>query len=89
MEKEIPPKWKEQCSIQIKSANIHNTLPRPANSNGRFVLKLKRGFKYRGQAYFKPVHSHAIYQLPNYKKTLNSFYICNQEDVKSNEILTF
>ena len=36
------------CNIPIKAANICNILPRPADPNGLFVVKLKRNLQYKG-----------------------------------------
>ena len=54
------------CNIPIEIANICNILPRPSDSNGLIVVKLKRDLKYRGYVYFEPVCPNIIYQAPNY-----------------------
>ena len=40
------------CNIPIETANICNILPRPADSNGLIVVKLKQDLKYRVHVYF-------------------------------------
>ena len=34
------------CNILIETSNIYSTLPRPADSNGLIVVKLRRDLKY-------------------------------------------
>ena len=62
------------CNIPIESANICNILPRPPDSNGLIVVKLKRELKDRGYVYFETVRPNVIYQVLNYLKTHNKFY---------------
>ena len=62
------------CNIPNEAANICNILPRPADSNGLIVVKLKRDLKYRGYVYFEPVRPNVICQALNYLKTHNKFY---------------
>ena len=60
------------CNVPIEAATICNILPRPADSNGQIVVKLKQDLKYRGSVYFEPVRPDVIYQAINYLKTINS-----------------
>ena len=62
------------CNIPIEVANICNILPRPADSNGFIVVKLRQDVKYRGYVYFESVRPNIIYWTPNYLKTHNKFY---------------
>ena len=39
-------------NIPIEAVNICNILPRPADSNGLIVVKLKQDLKYRVHVYF-------------------------------------
>ena len=39
------------CNIPIETANMCNILPRPADSNGLIVVKLKQDLRYRGYVY--------------------------------------
>ena len=50
------------CNVPIESENVCDILPRPADSNGLIVVKLKRDLKYRGHVYFEPVRPHVIYE---------------------------
>ena len=79
------------CNVPIESKSICNILPRPADSNGLIVVKLKRDLKYRGHVYFEPVRPQAIYQALNYLKVHNNFYedISIQEGLTGNEMLNF
>ena len=56
-------------------------MPRPADSNGLIVVRLKRDLKYRGCVYFEPVRPSVIYQALNYLKTHTKFY----EDISISE----
>lgn len=58
------------CKFTIVAANLCNTLPRPAVSNGLIAAKLKRDLKYSGHVYFHPVRPHMII---NYSKSHNNF----------------
>ena len=60
--------------MPIKLAELCNILPRPADSNGLNVIKLKRDLIYRGYVYFEPVRPCAIYQTHNYTNSHNKFY---------------
>ena len=40
--------------IPIVAANICNILPKPADSSGFIVVKLKRDLQDRGHVYFEP-----------------------------------
>ena len=53
------------CNIPIEAANIWNILPRPADSNGLIVIKLKRDLKYRGYIYFESVCPNVMYKALN------------------------
>ena len=79
------------CNVLIETANICNILPRPANSNGLIVVKLKRDLKYRDYVYFKPGRPNVIYEALNYLKAHNTFYedISISEGLSSKEIINF
>ena len=64
------------CNIPFEAANICNSLPRPADSNGLIVVKLKQDLKYRGYIYFEPVCPNVTHQALSYlKHTINSMKI--------------
>ena len=79
------------CNIPIKAGNICNILPRPADSNGLIVVKLKRDLKYRGYLYFEPVCPNVIYEPLHYLKTHNKFYenISVSKGLSSKEMINF
>ena len=62
------------CNIPIETSDICSILPRPADSNGLIVVKLKRDLKYKGYVYFEPVRPNVIYQALNYLKIHNKFH---------------
>ena len=39
------------CNIPIDVVDVGNTLPRPADSNGIIIVKLKGKLQYRGHVY--------------------------------------
>ena len=61
-------------NVPIESTDICNVLPRPADSNGLIVAKLKRDLKYRGYIHFELVSPSTIYQPSDYLKSHNKFY---------------
>ena len=49
------------CNIPISDIDSNcNSLPRPADSNGVIVVKLKRKVEYRGHVLFEPVRPRII-----------------------------
>ena len=78
-------------NIPNEAANIFNILPRLADSNGLFVVKLKQDLKYRDYVYFEAVRPNVIYQALNYLKTHNKFYedISISEGLSSKEMINF
>ena len=61
-------------NISTETSNTCNFFPRPADSNGLIVVKLKRDLKYKGYDFFEAVCPNAIYQALNYLKTHNKLY---------------
>ena len=59
--------------MPIESGKICNVLPRPADSNGLMVAKLKRGLKYWGNVYFEPIRPFVICQALDYFNHITSF----------------
>ena len=72
-----------QCNDPIDVVYICNTLPRPADSNGIVIVKLKRKFQNRGRTYFESVRPDIIFRLLQYLKLNNSLYYDIEIDVKS------
>ena len=46
-------------------------LPKPADSNGLIVVKLKQDLKYRGYAHFEPVRPNVIYEALNFYEDIS------------------
>ena len=53
------------CNIPTEVANICNILPRPEDSKGSIVVKLKQDLKYRGYVYLETGRPNVIYQALN------------------------
>ena len=63
------------CNISISEIdNNCNSLPRPADSNGVIVVKLKRKAAYRWHVLFEPVRPSLIESLLQYLKKYNHLY---------------
>ena len=71
------------CNVPIGVVDICNTLPRPADSNGIVIVKLKRKLQYRGHVYFESVRPGIIFRLLQYLKLNNSLYHDIEIDVKN------
>ena len=71
------------CNVPIDVADICNTLPRPADSNGIVIVKLKRKLQYRGHVYFESVRPDIIFRLLQYLKLNNWLYYDIEIDVKN------
>ena len=71
------------CNVPIDVVDICNTLPRPADSNGIVIVKLKRKLQYRGHVYFESVRPDIIFRLLQYLKLNNSLYHDIEIDVKN------
>ena len=48
------------CNIPIDVVDVCNALPRPADSDGIIIVKLKRKLQYRGHVYFGSVRPNFI-----------------------------
>ena len=48
------------CNVPIDVVDVCNTLPRPADSNGIVIVKLKRKLQYRGHIYFESVRPNFV-----------------------------
>ena len=62
------------CNIPIEADSLCNILPRPADSTGVIIVKLKRDLRYRGYVYFEPVRVFSLYNALYYLKANNRFY---------------
>ena len=62
------------CNIPIDTTNVKNMLPRPADSNGLVIIKLKRKLEYHGHVLFEPVRPVFLKSILNYLKINNHLY---------------
>ena len=78
------PKMKGSiCNIPISEIdNNCNSLPRPADSNGVIIVKLKREATYRGHVLFEPVIPRLIESLLQYLKKQNYLYRNIETDIE-------
>ena len=62
------------CNIPIDTTNVTNMLPRPADSNGLVIIKLKCKLEYHGHVLFGPVTPVFLKSILNYLKNNNHWY---------------
>ena len=79
------PKMKGSiCNIPISEIdNNCNSLPRPADSNGVIIVKLKRKAAYRGHVFFEPVRPRLIESLLQYLRKHNHLYRNIETDIEN------
>ena len=56
------------CNVPIDAVDVCKTLPRPADSNGIVIVKLKRKLQYRSHVYFESIRPNVIMRLLQYLK---------------------
>ena len=72
------------CNIPISEIdNNCNSLPRPADSNGAIIVKLKRKAAYRGHVLFEPVRPRLVVCLLQYLKKHNHLYRNIEIDIEN------
>ena len=72
-------------NVLVEDAKTYcNTLPRPADSNGLVIVKLKRKIEYRGHVLFESVRPEFVYSFLSYLKHNNHLY--NSIDINLNNI---
>ena len=62
------------CTVPIDIGDVCKTLPRPADSNGIVIVKLKRKLQYRSHVYFESLRPNFIMRLLQHLKLNNSLY---------------
>ena len=79
------PKMKGSiCNIPISEIdNNCNSLPRPADSNGVIIVKLKRKAAYRGHMLFEPIRLRLTEILLQYLKKHNHLYRKTEIEIES------
>ena len=78
-------------NVPIETSNICKVLPRPADSNGPILIKLKRHLNYRGHVIFEPVRPTAVYEAIRFLKDHHNFYsdVLFNEDLSNDEMIKF
>ena len=72
------------CNIPISEIdNNCNSLPRPADSNGVIIVKLKRKAAYRGHMLFEPIRLRLTEILLQYLKKHNHLYRKTEIEIES------
>ena len=61
-------------NIPIDVIDVCNALPRPTDSNGIIIVKLKRKLQHRGHVYFESVRPNFILRFFQYLKLNNPLY---------------
>ena len=76
------------CNIPVNEVyNNCKSLPRPADSNGLLIVKLKRKAEYRSHVLFEPVRPLFVERFLKFLKHHNNFYSdiqINMENLPSN-----
>ena len=80
------PKIKDTiCNVPIEDVVTYcNNLPRPADSNGLVIAKLKKKLEYRSYSLFEPVRPEFVRNFLNYLKYNNNLY--KSTDINLNNI---
>ena len=72
------------CNIPISEIDDNcSSLPRPADSNGVIIVKLKRKEAFRGHVLFEPVRPRLIESLLQYLKKHNHLYRNIEIDIEN------
>ena len=75
------------CNVPVECDETCNILPRPPESSGIVMLKLKRKLQFRGHVYYEGVHPQLILHSLNWLKVNNPLYSeigVNIENIQSN-----
>ena len=62
------------CNVPVDSGTTCETLPRPPNSTGILLLKLKRKLQYKSHQYFESVRPQALKDALLYLKRNHIYY---------------
>ena len=62
------------CNVPVECDNTCKVLPRPPDSSGIIMLKLKRKLQFRGHVYFQAVRPEVINVALNWLKLNNPLY---------------
>ena len=72
------------CNIPIDTTNVTNMLPRPADSNGLVIIKLKHKLDYHGHVLFELVRPVFLKSILNYLRTNN--HLCQDVVINTENI---
>ena len=62
------------CNIPVNCDTVCQSLPRPPESSGIIMLKLKRKLKYHGHQYYESVRPTIVYDALDYLRNNNTLY---------------
>ena len=79
------------CNVPTEASNLCEVLPRPADSNGLILIKIKKHLNYRGHVAFEPVRPTIVYEANRFLKDHNKLYsdVLVNEDLSSEEMIKF
>ena len=70
------------CNIPVSEVDVNfNMLPRPADSNGLIIVKLKQKLEYKGHVVFEAVRPDLVIQFLEFFRSHNDLY----SDIESKE----
>ena len=63
------------CNIPVSEVDVNcNMFPRPADSNGFFIVRLKRKLEYKGHAVFEAIRPNIVIQFLEFLRSHNNLY---------------
>ena len=63
------------CNISVSEFDVNcNILPRPADSNGLIIVKLKHKLEYKGHLVFEVIRPHVVIQFVEFFRSHNDLY---------------
>ncbi|KAL9965076.1 hypothetical protein ACROYT_G028808 [Oculina patagonica] len=62
------------CNVQVTCEETYNVLPRPPDSSGIIMIKLKRKLQFRGHVYFQAVRPQVILHALSWLQRNNPLY---------------
>ena len=63
------------CNIPVSEVDVNcNMFPRPADSNGLIIVKLKRKLEYKGHVVFEAVRPEIVIQFLEFLRSYNNLY---------------
>ena len=63
------------CNIPVSEVDVNcNMLPRPVDSNGLSIVKLKRKLEYKGHVVFEAVRPDVVIQFLEFLRSHNDLY---------------